>query len=416
MTEETPKSSSGPDSVPAQPAEERHPVQNAHVAALLTAVVGIGALSIDMFLPSLPSIAAEFHASSATVQLAITLFMASYAAAQLAFGPLSDRYGRRPMLLAGLAVYVAGALLCLVSPNVEVLIAARILQGVGAGSGPVLGRAIVRDVYPRERAARVFALMGTAQALTPILAPILGGYLHEAFGWHSVFGVLSGFGVLFLGGCWWLVPESIRNRDSHALHPSRLIANAAGLVADPGFSGYVLVATLMFSGQFAFISGSAFVLIDLLHVRPDVYGLAFGFVAFGIMIGSTLAAQFTHRLGMVRVIFFGTVLGALSGTLMAAIALAGAMTPLGVIVPMFGFALAVGLVMPNAMAGAIGPFPHMAGLASAVLGFLMMTGSAAYSIAVSLFLDGTARPMATAVAVSGLAALACGIALVRLRK
>jgi DHA1 family bicyclomycin/chloramphenicol resistance-like MFS transporter len=378
---------------------------SARVTLLLAAVVGIGALSIDMFLPSLPSISREFGSRPATVQLAITLFLMAYAGSQIVFGPLSDRFGRRPMLLAGLALYLAGAVACFLAPSVEVLIAARIVQGVGAGSGPVVGRAIVRDVYPRERAARVLAVMGTAQALTPILAPILGGTLHRWFGWHSVFAVLAGFGLVFLTGCWLWVRETLPAPDLVSLHPARLAGNVRGMLRHPGFLGYVLLATLIFSGQFAFISGSAFVLIDLMHLSPDAYGFGFGLVACGIMAGSFLSARYTPRLGIRRMILSGAGVAAVAGTAMAALAAIGWASPAGVIGPMLLYAISVGLVLPNAIAGAISPFPHAAGLASAVIGFLMMTGSAGYSIAVSGFYDGTARPMTGAIALCGTAAL-----------
>ncbi len=165
---------------------------------LLTAVVGLGALSIDMFLPSLPAIAHGFSAPPATAQLTVTLFLATLAACQLVYGPLSDRFGRRWVLIGGLGLYATAGLVCASASTMGTLIAARVLQALGAASGPVVARAVVRDLYERERAARVLAYMGTAQALTPILAPVLGGYIHEGLGWRAVFFVQAGFGGLFL--------------------------------------------------------------------------------------------------------------------------------------------------------------------------------------------------------------------------
>ena len=161
------------------------------VELLLTAVVGVGALSIDMFLPSLPAIGAAFAAPPATVQLTVTLFLAGFAVAQLVHGPLSDRVGRRRVLLGGLLVYVVGGLACWAAPSARLLIAGRLLQALGAGSGPVVGRAVIRDLYEPARAARVLGYMGTAMALTPILAPIVGGVVHVAFGWRAVYLTLS---------------------------------------------------------------------------------------------------------------------------------------------------------------------------------------------------------------------------------
>jgi DHA1 family bicyclomycin/chloramphenicol resistance-like MFS transporter len=378
-------------------------------------VVAIGALSIDMTLPSLPATAQAFGTSAATVQLTITLFLAAFALAQLVHGPLSDRLGRRRVVLGGLAVHAIGGLACWAAPSAGLLVAARVLQAVGAGSGPVVGRAVIRDLYQPARAARVLGYMGTAQALTPILAPIVGGVVHQAFGWRAVYLVLALCGATFFGLAAWLVPETNRLRDPHALRPGTLATNAADLLGDRTFLGYVLVAALMFGGQFAFISGSAFVLIEVLNVAPDVYGLCFGLVAFGLMTGSFLVARLTPRAGIDRMIAVGTWLSAPAGGLMAVLAWSGVWTVLAVIGPMYGFAVGVGIVLPAAVAGAIGPFPRTAGLASAFLGFIQMTAASAYGILVGRLYDGTPIPMATAIAVAGLGA---GVAhqLVRIRR
>jgi DHA1 family bicyclomycin/chloramphenicol resistance-like MFS transporter len=367
-------------------------------------VVAIGSLSIDMALPSLPAIAQALGARPDTVQLTVTLFVAGFALAQLLHGPLSDRLGRRRVVLGGLVVYVVGGLACWIAPSVRLLVAARVLQAVGAGSGPVVGRAVIRDLYENERAARVLGYMGTAQALTPILAPIVGGVIHVAFGWRAVYLTLAACGVAFLGLAVLLVPETNRRRDPNALRPGHLVTNAADLLGDRTFLGYVLVAALMFGGQFAFISGSSFVLIEVLKVAPDVYGLCFGLVALGLMTGSFLAARFTPRAGIDRLIAAGTWLGAAAGCVMAVLAWGGIWTVPAVIGPMYAFAVGVGIVLPAAVAGAIGPFSRTAGLASAVLGFLQLTAAAAYGIVVGRVYDGTPIPMTTAIAAAGLGA------------
>jgi DHA1 family bicyclomycin/chloramphenicol resistance-like MFS transporter len=263
---------------------------------------------------------------------------------------------------------------------------------------------VIRDLYEPARAARVLGYMGTAMALTPILAPIVGGVLHVAFGWRAVYLALATCGAVFLGIATLVVPETNRRRDPDALRPGHLATNAADLLGDRGFLGYVLVVALMFGGQFAFISGSAFVLIEVLVVPPDVYGLCFGLVAFGIMTGSFLAARLAGRMGIDRLIAAGTGLGAVSGCLMAALAWSGVFTVSAVIGPMYVFAVGLGVVLPTAIAGAIGPFPRTAGLASAVLGFLQLTAAAAYGTVVGRFYDGTPVPMTMAIAVAGLAA------------
>lgn len=377
------------------------------VELLLTAVVGLGALSIDMFLPALPAIATAFGAPPATVQLTVTLFLMAFAVSQLVYGPLSDRYGRRGVLLGGLALYAVAGLACAMAPGVGVLIGARVLQALGGGTGPVVARAVVRDLYDRERAARVFSYMSMAQSLNPMLAPIVGGYVHEAFGWRAIFWVLATLGALFVALMAVGVRETNVRRDHAALHPGQMGRNLRVLLTDRSYLGYVLVNALMFGGQFAFISGSSFVLIGVLDVSPSVFGLCFGTVAFGIMTGTFLSGRFGGRIGLDRTILVGTTLGAAAGLGLAALAWSGVLTVAAVVAPMYVFAVGLGLTLPNGMAGAIGPFPRMAGLAAAVAGFLQLTGSALYSMAVGRFFDGTARPMATAIALAGVAALVC---------
>ncbi|HKZ06885.1 MAG TPA: multidrug effflux MFS transporter [Methylomirabilota bacterium] len=391
------------------------PARLGRVAVLLTAVVGLGALSIDMFLPSLPALARAYGTTAATAQLTVTLFLAGLAPAQLVWGPLSDRFGRRRTLISGLALYAAAGLVCARAPGIRTLILARIVQAFGAGSGQVIARAIVRDVYPRAEAARVLGLMGTAQALNPILAPVIGGLLHATFGWRSVFYVLAGFGAMFFLTAVAVTPETNVEPDATALQPARFVENVATVLGDPAYLGYVAVVTFMFSGQFAFISGSSFVLIGALGVSPAVYGFCFAAVAVGIMTGSFITARLAGRIAGDRLILTGTGLGAAAGLVMAGLAWGGVSGVAAVIAPMFFFSLGLGLSNPSAVAGAVGPYPHMAGLAAAVLGVMQMTGSALYGITVGHLSDGTATPMALAIATAGLTAF-IGFALLRRRR
>jgi DHA1 family bicyclomycin/chloramphenicol resistance-like MFS transporter len=398
-----------PDPGPARPS------RLGRVAILLTAVVGLGALSIDMFLPSLPALARAYDTGPATAQLTVTLFLAGLAPAQLAWGPLSDCFGRRRTLLTGLGLYAVAGLACALAPSIRTLVAARVLQAFGAGSGQVISRAIVRDVYALDQAARVLALMGTAQALNPILAPIIGGFLHALFGWRSVFFVLAGFGAVFVLAGAAMIPETNMRPDVTALRPVRFVGNLGTVLRDPTYLAYVLVVTFMFSGQFAFISGSSFVLIQGLGVAPAVYGFCFAAVAVGIMSGSFMTSRLTGRVPGDRLILIGTGLGAAAGFSMATLAWSGVSGVAAIIAPMFFFSLGLGLANPNAVAGAVGPYPHMAGLAAAGLGVIQMTGSAAYGITVGHLADGTAAPMATAIATAGLAAF-LGFSLLRRRR
>src|SRR5881296_449704 len=323
---------------------------------LLTAIVGLGALSIDMFLPSLPAMTLAFGSDAATAQLTVTLFLAGLAAAQLVWGPLSDRLGRRRVLLAGLAVYATAGTACAFAPSMSLLIAARVVQALGAGSGPVIARAVVRDLYEPERAARVLAAMGTAQALTPILAPIIGGWVHVLAGWRAVFIVLGAFGAVFWLTAWMIVPETNVYAGARAA-----TGRVAALLRDPRYAAYVAAAALMFSGQFAFITGSSFALITILGVSPTVYGACFAAVAAGLMAGNFVSVRLGPRLGIDAMIRGGTLIGAGAGLVMAALAWVGVASVATIVAPMFGYAFGLGWVLPNAMAGAIGPFPRMPG-------------------------------------------------------
>jgi MFS transporter, DHA1 family, multidrug resistance protein len=373
------------------------------LGVLLTAIVGVGALSIDMFLPSLPTIAATFDTGAATAQLTVTLFLAGLAVSQLVWGPLSDRLGRRRVLLVGLSVYTLAGTACSFVPGIGTLIAARVIQALGAGSGPVIARAVVRDLYDPARAARMLAAMGTAQALTPIIAPILGGWVHALAGWHSVFVVQGLFGAVFLLTAARVVPETNVYAGASAHQPAE--RRLALLLGHPRYVAYVAAAALMFGGQFAFITGSSFALIGVLGVSPTTYGLCFAAVATGLMAGNVVSVTIGPRSGIDPMLRAGTAIGAAAGVVMASLAWAGVASVASVIAPMFGFAFGLGFVLPNATAGAIGPFPRMAGLASAVLGFVQLTGSALYAVAISAFHDDTLRPMSTGVAVAGLLAL-----------
>ena len=375
------------------------------LGALLTGLVAMGPISTDMYLPALPILAREFAAPPADVQLTLSLFLAGFAVAQLIYGPLSDRFGRRWVLFGGVILYIGASIACTYAETIEALIAARILQAVGACAGPVLSRAIIRDIYGRERAAKVLAYMGTAMGLIPAAAPILGGYLTVAFGWRSNFVFLVGFAVLLALGVVFILKETNRHRYKEATDPKRLLANYARLAKSRVYAGYVLAAAGAYGGLFAFIQGSAFVLIDVLGVATEDFGPYFASIVIGYMIGTTAAGRLTPRVGLDPMILIGGIITMCSGALMAGLAWAGVATVGAVVLPQILYMVGLGIILPNALAGAIAPFPKMAGAASALLGFTQMSLAAFSGIAVGWFHEASARPMATAVLVLGTLAL-----------
>ncbi len=370
-------------------------------AAILTALVAFGPLSTDMYLPSLPAMKTDFGATVSQVQLTLSVFLAGFAVSQLFYGPLSDRFGRRPVLLFGIAVYGAASVACFLSTTIEGLILARFFQAFGACSGPVLGRAVVRDVYGQERAAQVLAYMGSAMALAPAVAPMFGGYLQVWFGWQANFVAISIFAFILIGLVFFLIRETNAHQNPEALKPARIVGNYAQLLKHREFLGYVLLNSFVFSGLFAFISGSSFVFIDIFGLEPNIYGICFGVVVCGYITGTLLAGRFSRKLGGPRMLRYGSSLAMVAGLLLAGIAYMGGNTATSVVAPMVLFMVAVGLVMPNSMAGAIGPFPKMAGSASALMGFLQMTIAACVGGSVGLLHNGTHLPMVSAIAVTG---------------
>lgn len=376
------------------------------VRALLTVLVAFGPLSTDLYLPALPSLVTVFGTDIPTVQLTLSVFLIGFAGSQLFYGPLSDRFGRRPVLMAGVVVYLLASVVCAFAQTVEQLVFARLLQALGASCGPVVARAVVRDVYGRDRAATVLAYLAMAMALGPAVGPMIGGFLTVHFGWRSNFVILALLGAGALAGVALLLAETNLQRDRDALKPVRLLGNYARVLGDRRFLGYAAVVAGAYSGIFAFISGSSFVLIERLGLSPTVYGLSFGGVVLGYILGTFTAGQVSARLGTARMIRLGTLISLAGGAAGLVLAVAWPPSPAAVVLPVFVFILGTGLTLPNAMAGAVGPYPTMAGLASSLLGFIQMGVAALVGLVVGHLNDGTAVPMMEAIAVVALVSFA----------
>lgn len=383
------------------------------VTALLTMMAALGAISTDLYLPSLPGLVRAFDADVAEVQLTLSAFLAGLALAQLAYGPLSDRFGRRPVLIAGLAIYVAASVACMLAPTIEFLIGARFAQALGACVGLVLSRAVVRDVHGRAGAARILSYLSAALAIAPLLGPILGGYFEIWFGWRANFALLVGYGILTLAGVAWLLPETNREPDPHAIAPLRMLTTYAMLIANRRYLGYALSATFAYSGIFCFISGSAFVLVDMLGLAPDVYGYCFAAIVVGYIVGAVLAGKLTHRIETRRLIAAGGAVSIAGGLLLLGLAFAGFADVASIVLPTALYMVGTGLVMPHSLAGAIGPYPRAAGAAAALVGFSQMTIAALIGAGIGHAADGTQMPMVIALAGASIAGPAAFWLLVR---
>lgn len=388
------------------------------VTALLTALVALGPISTDLYLPSLPGLAREFGVAVADVQLTLSVFLVGLAGAQLVYGPLSDRFGRRPVLLVGLAVYVLASLACLLAPTIPVLVAVRFVQAIGACVGPVLARAIVRDVHGRDGAARILAYMSAAMALAPAIGPIIGGFVEVWFGWRVNFLLLVAYGAAGFVITWRLLPETNRAPDPDAAQLARIVSGYGGLIGHRSYVGFVLCCAFAYSGIFAFISGSSFVIVEVVGLGPDGFGFCFAGAVVGYMIGTTAVGRLSRRFGIERLIAIGAGVALAGGLLLVGLSLsmvatAGIIGALAIVLPMLVYMIGTGLVLPSAVAGAVGPFPQAAGAASALLGFTQMAVAAVVGMGVARLLDGTALPMTAAIALAAVGILLAFVLLVR---
>lgn len=387
---------------------------------LIIGLVAIGPLSTDLYLPSLPAIGRALEADVAATQLTLSVYMAAFALVQIVYGPLSDRFGRRPVVLGGIAIYVLASAACAFAQSIEALIAARALQAAGACAGVVLGRAIVRDVYGREGAARMLALVGSVMAFAPAAGPVLGGIVEVNFGWRWNFALLVALSAMLLAVLALRLVETNKQLDPKAFELARMRRNYATLLADRRYLGYALCVAFGYGGLFAFISGSSFVLIGDLGLAPDTYSYFFLACVVGYFTGAQLAAHLTLRLGIDRMLVLGAAIKLLGGFGMLATTLSGFVSAdlLGaglLVAPMALYMVGMGMGMPNGQGGALGPYPQMAGVASALMGFLQMACAALVGIAFGHLHDGTPLALAGLVAFCAICVAASLVFLVRPR-
>jgi DHA1 family bicyclomycin/chloramphenicol resistance-like MFS transporter len=386
-------------------------VDGAGFIALLTGLAATGTVTNTLYIPSMPSLVDAFATSSERVKLTLTAFLVAFAVAQLVYGPLSDRHGRRQVLLAGLAIYVAGSLACLVAPTIEVMIAARCLQAVGACAGAALARAIVRDVHGREDAARVFAWIAAALAISPALGPSIGGVLQVWFGWQAAFVVLTLLGTGLLAMAILLLPETNRLPDREATSPARLLANGAMLLRHRAFVGYLLAGGLVFAGLYAYLAAGPFIFMGVLGLRADAYGFLSVFSTSAYLAGTLLAARQSARFGIDGMLLAGCVLAIGGGLALLGWGALG-LSVAGIVVPMMIFSAGMGMALPSALAGGMIPFPQIAGTASAVIGFSQQGLAAAATIAAAALPQASALAMGALVTALSACALIARICLV----
>ncbi|MFV0332915.1 MAG: multidrug effflux MFS transporter [Tropicimonas sp.] len=358
---------------------------------LLTLVVlaGLPALNMSVFLPSLPAMTAHFGTDYAVMQLSVSLYLALTACIQLAIGPLSDRYGRRPVLLASLAIFVIATLGCLFAPNAVTFLAFRMVQGAVA-AGMVLSRAIVRDIYPLNEAASRIGYVTMGMSLIPMIAPVIGGSLAQVFGWQSIFVFLLGSGLLIGWLSWSDVGETAVTTGTSFV---RQVRDYPRLLGSPRFWGYAAACAFSSGAFFAFLGGGPYTADVIFGLPPFWTGFCLGAPAIGYALGNFISGRFSARLGINPLILAGALLAT------GVMGLSLVFGAVGIQGPVIFFGLVTflgagnGLVMPNATAGLLSVRPDLAGTASGLGGFIMVGGGAALSVLAGIVLEGSPTPM-----------------------
>lgn len=347
--------------------------------ALLTILVSIGPMTISFYVPSMPAIADSLQAPIGAVQATMTTYLVGFALAQLIYGPLSDRFGRRPVLTVGLLVYLTASVLCATATSIEQLQVMRMLQGFGACCGPILGRAIVRDLFDGAAMARAFAIIGAAVAIGPAIAPMLGGLVQEAFGWPANFLAVAIIGAAVLLLVLVFLGESNTNLNLDAARPRAVLRNYFSLVTNRTFMGYVLVNALIFSGVFAYHVTSAFLFIAELGLRPSQFALIALVTVPAYVSGNFLSNKLRMRGMKGRQLIGIGVTCTLTGAAVVGI-LADELSLVRVLGPMMLYFFGFGMILPQGIAGALQPFPRIAGSASASMGCIQMFSGAVSSV------------------------------------
>lgn len=361
-------------------------------------------MSIDMYLPSLPTIATEFGIAASAVQFTLSSFFIGLALGQAVHGPLADRYGRKPPLYAGLILYIAASVGCAMAPDIELLTVLRFVQAIGGCAGVVIARAIVRDRCDAQASARVYSLLMLIMGLAPILAPFFGGWILALAGWRAIFGILALFGGAVLVAVWRYLPET---------HPANSIASAGigsalrvygELLRDRRFLGYTLSGGFASAGMFAYITGSPQVFITLYGIPAQDFGWLFGLNALGLIAGSQYNRRLLLRYSADTILRRANRATVILGLVLVVITVSGRSGLPGLLIPLFGYLATLGFTGPNAIALALAHQGMRAGSASALIGTLQFGIATLSSAAVGLLGNESALPMTTVIAGCGLLA------------
>ncbi len=369
-------------------------------------------LSIDIYLPALPMLREALGANEAQTLLTLSAFFIGFGTGQLFLGPLSDSFGRKRPLLAGLIVYAIASVACARATSMPDLILWRFVQAFGGSIVPTVVQAMVRDLYDRDQSARILSLNMLVTASAPVVAPLIGGQVLLWLDWRAVFWVLVGFGLIALLAALAL-PETLSQTRRTAAHPLALLLGYFELLRNRRYVGYVACSTLYFCCLFAFIAGSPFVYIEYFGVPPQYYGFLFGVNMLGMIATTFINSRIVVRRGADRLLRLACWIGAAGAVVLLATGLRGFGGVAGIALPLFVVLSVLTVVASNAISGALSVFPNRAGSAAALAGALQFGAGALTSAVVGWFADGTPRPMIVVIGAGAIAALAANLLLVR---
>jgi DHA1 family bicyclomycin/chloramphenicol resistance-like MFS transporter len=377
-----------------------------HVLAILSTLMGFASISTDLFLPAIPAMATALRADAGTIELTISSYLIGFSLGQLLWGPISDRYGRRRPIAAGLVLFIIGSTGCALSVSAYALIGWRIVQAVGACASVVLARAMVRDLYSGTRAAQMMSTLIAVMAIAPLSGPIIGGEILAFAGWRAIFYTLVGIGLLTLASLFTL-DETLPVARRSTAPLTRALTEYGQLLCHRRLLAYAGAGGFFYGGTFGYIAASPFAYITVYHVAPQLYGFLFGAGIVGIMATSTINGRLLAHFGSDRLLLWGAGVAALAAVTLAVTSRTGWGGLIGLAAPMFVFVASTGFIAANATAGALSSFPQRAGAVSALFGAIQYGGGIVGSALVGAFADGTAWPMGLVVAIGGLGTLLC---------
>jgi MFS transporter, DHA1 family, multidrug resistance protein len=379
--------------------------KNFYLILILGMLTAIGPFSIDMYLPAFPDIAKGLHTNVAKVTLSLSSFFIGISAGQLLYGPLLERFGRKKPLYIGLSIYLIASLGCALAASVDELIFLRFLQALGGCVGMVAARAMVRDLFEVKENAKIFSTLMLVVAVSPIIAPTLGGYITAVFGWRFVFAILMMIGLIIITGIYFLLPESKKPDPDFSLKPLHIIKNFTGVLRHPQFYTYALTAAISAAGLYAYIGGSPHVFMEIFKVNEKQYGWIFALIAMGLIGASQINSVLLKNYNSEQIIRMALIFQCVIGVSMALITFFGWNDLFLTIFLIFIFLCCQGLIFPNASALSLASFGHNAGSASALMGAIQMSIGAGTSVLVSILHNNTALPMTAIMACCAMAAL-----------